>query len=150
VSAEKPLLPPTERPHADSGKPHQLCAKRCSLCCGAKQLHQQLPGVDCHDYIGSAVVAYTMTKYERRSNYASEKNTIFGRYSIAPYTINDPPALGAANGSPFDGGNPGAISEGFKTSALASLMYSRRALPAYAGIRPAASREYMSEAKPRF
>ncbi|MCU1249368.1 MAG: hypothetical protein JWQ49_2397 [Edaphobacter sp.] len=61
-----------------------------------------------NDYIGSAVVAYTMTKYDTKINYASEKNSIFGRYSIAPYTINDPPALGPANGSPFDGGNPGA------------------------------------------
>jgi len=42
-----------------------------------------------NDYIGSAVVAYTMTKYDTKINYASEKNTIFGRYSIAPYTIND-------------------------------------------------------------
>src|SRR6266550_6735923 len=49
-----------------------------------------------------------MTKYDTKINYASEKNSIFGRYSIAPYTINDPPALGPANGSPFDGGNPGA------------------------------------------
>ncbi len=61
-----------------------------------------------NNYIGSAVVAYTMTKYDTKINYASDKNTVFGRYSIAPYTINDPPALGPANGSPFDGGNPGA------------------------------------------
>jgi len=62
-----------------------------------------------NDYIGSAVAAYTMTKYDTKINYnPNEKNSIFGRYSIAPYTINDPPALGPANGSPFDGGNPGA------------------------------------------
>jgi hypothetical protein len=62
-----------------------------------------------NDYIGSAVSAYTMTKYDAKINYnLGDKNTFFGRYSIAPYTINDPPALGPANGSPFDGGNPGA------------------------------------------
>lgn len=61
-----------------------------------------------NNYFGSAVVAYTMTKYDTKINYGSDKNTIFGRYSVAPYTINDPPALGPANGSPFDGGNPGA------------------------------------------
>jgi hypothetical protein len=65
-------------------------------------------GTIANDYVGSAVVAYTMTKYDTKINYASDKNTVFGRYSIAPYTINDPPALGPANGSPFDGGNPGA------------------------------------------
>jgi len=63
-----------------------------------------------NNYVGSAVSTYTMTKYDTKINYnPNDKNTIFGRYSIAPYTINDPPALGAANGSPFDGGNPGAL-----------------------------------------
>ncbi|WP_051979221.1 TonB-dependent receptor [Edaphobacter aggregans] len=63
-----------------------------------------------NNYVGSAASSYTMTKYDTKINYnPNEKNTIFGRYSIAPYAINDPPALGAANGSPFDGGNPGAL-----------------------------------------
>jgi hypothetical protein len=62
-----------------------------------------------NNYIGSAVAAYAMTKYDAKINYnPNEKNTVFGRYSLAPYSVNDPPALGAANGSPFDGGNPGA------------------------------------------
>jgi hypothetical protein len=63
-----------------------------------------------NDYVGSAVSSYTMTKYDTKINYnPNQNNTVFGRYSIAPYVINDPPALGAANGSPFDGGNPGAL-----------------------------------------
>ena len=63
-----------------------------------------------NNYAGSAVATYTMTKYDTKINYnPNDKNTIFGRYSIAPYNIFDPPALGPANGSPFDGGNPGAL-----------------------------------------
>lgn len=63
-----------------------------------------------NNYVGSAVSTYAMTKYDTKINYnPNDKNTIFGRYSIAPYNIYDPPALGAANGSPFDGGNPGAL-----------------------------------------
>jgi hypothetical protein len=94
----------------------QIPASRISSV--AKQMLALLPapnncvnnclGSIANNYIGSSVVAYTMTKYDTKINYASEKNSIFGRYSIAPYTINDPPALGPANGSPFDGGNPGA------------------------------------------
>jgi len=62
-----------------------------------------------NNYFGSATAAYTMTKYDTKINWnPNDKNSIFGRYSIAPYSINDPPALGPANGAPFDGGNPGA------------------------------------------
>jgi hypothetical protein len=62
-----------------------------------------------NNYFGTTVAAYTMTKYDTKINYnLGDKNTFFGRYSIAPYTINDPPALGPANGGTFDGGNPGA------------------------------------------
>jgi len=65
----------------------QLCSKKMLLCCRRQTTASQLPGVDCQCYIGSAVVAYTMTEVDTEDQLRERKNTIFGRYRSA-YTIN--------------------------------------------------------------
>lgn len=62
-----------------------------------------------NDYSGSGTLAYNRNTSDTKINYiASDKTQIFGRYSIEPFTVNDPQALGAAGGGTFDGGQPGA------------------------------------------
>ncbi len=61
-----------------------------------------------NDFFGSGTFAYTLDKIDAKVTYSpNEKNSMFGRYSIAPSDIADPPSLGAAGGGTFDGGQQG-------------------------------------------
>lgn len=63
-----------------------------------------------NDYNGSAIVPYNRNTSDSKITYiASDATTVFGRYSIQPYSSNDPEPLGQAGGIPVDGGPPGQI-----------------------------------------
>ncbi|SFS12969.1 Carboxypeptidase regulatory-like domain-containing protein [Granulicella pectinivorans] len=62
-----------------------------------------------NDYTGSGTLAYNRNTNDTKVTYIPTENTsIFGRYSIEPFTVTDPQELGAAGGGTFDGGQPGA------------------------------------------
>jgi hypothetical protein len=61
-----------------------------------------------NDYFGSADYSSTHHNIDTKVNYnPNDKSAIFGRYSISPSHIFDPPGLGAAEGNTLDGGQPG-------------------------------------------
>ncbi|AFL88445.1 hypothetical protein Terro_2542 [Terriglobus roseus DSM 18391] len=60
------------------------------------------------NYPGGAVLSYDRASYDTKISYnPTDKTTFFGRYSIGRSQITDPPALGAAIGNTWDGGQPG-------------------------------------------
>lgn len=60
------------------------------------------------NYAGGAVLAYDRSTYDTKVSYnPTSKTTFFGRYSVQRSNITDPPALGAAIGNTWDGGQPG-------------------------------------------
>jgi hypothetical protein len=62
-----------------------------------------------NDIFGTGTLAYNRNTSDSKINYIPNENTqIFGKYSIEPFTVNDPQELGAAGGGTFDGGQPGA------------------------------------------
>jgi hypothetical protein len=62
-----------------------------------------------NNYLGAGTLAYNRDTSDSKVTYAPTENTnIFGRYSVEPFNVTDPQALGAAGGSTFDGGQPGA------------------------------------------
>jgi hypothetical protein len=66
-----------------------------------------------NDYTARGTVAYNRTSNDTKVTYdPSDKTHVFGRYSIAPYNLNDPQLFGSgtssAGGSAIDGGQPGA------------------------------------------
>ena len=73
----------------------------------AAQLANQLA----NDYTSVGTIGYNRMTNDSKITYnPSEKTTIFGRYSIEPYTLTDPQVFGAAGGSAVDGGQPGQAS----------------------------------------
>jgi hypothetical protein len=71
----------------------------------AVQLSSQLA----NDYTGRASYSYLRKTNDAKITYIPNDNTqIFGKYSIEPFVVIDPQTLGAAGGSTFDGGQPGA------------------------------------------
>jgi hypothetical protein len=63
-----------------------------------------------NDYLGSTTTALNRNELDAKVTYVpSESTSIFGRYSVSPYSSSDPEALGAAGGIPLDGGVPGLI-----------------------------------------
>jgi hypothetical protein len=61
-----------------------------------------------NDYFGSGNYSSTHHNIDTKINYnPNEKSAIFGRYSISPSNIFDPPGLGPAEGNTLDGGQPG-------------------------------------------
>jgi hypothetical protein len=61
-----------------------------------------------NDYFGSGDYSSTHHNIDTKINYnPNDKSAIFGRYSISPSNIFDPPGLGAAEGNTLDGGQPG-------------------------------------------
>ncbi len=73
----------------------------------ASQLTSQLA----NDYTGIGTIGYNRTTNDSKITYnPSDKTTIFGRYSIEPYTLTDPQQFGAAGGAAVDGGQPGQAS----------------------------------------
>jgi Carboxypeptidase regulatory-like domain len=64
-----------------------------------------------NDYFGSGTLGYNRNTSDTRIDYvASQSTTMFGKYSIEPFSVTDPQELGAAGGGTFDGGQPGAAS----------------------------------------
>jgi hypothetical protein len=62
-----------------------------------------------NDYVALGVVGYNRMTNDSKITYnPTDKTTIFGRYSIEPYSDTDPQLFGAAGGSAIDGGQPGA------------------------------------------
>ena len=62
-----------------------------------------------NDYNGSGTLAYNRNTSDSKVTYLpSDRTSIFGRYSVEPFTVADPQELGMAGGGTFDGGQPGA------------------------------------------
>jgi hypothetical protein len=69
----------------------------------------QFAGQLTNDYNGSGTLAYNRNTSDSKITYnPSDKTSVFGRYSVEPFTVSDPQELGAAGGGTFDGGQPGA------------------------------------------
>jgi hypothetical protein len=61
------------------------------------------------DVFGTGTLAYNRNTSDSKITYIpSEKTQIFGKYSIEPFSLDDPQELGKAGGGTFDGGQPGA------------------------------------------
>jgi hypothetical protein len=68
-----------------------------------------LSGQLINDYNGAGTLAYNRNTSDSKVTYnPSDATSIFGRYSVEPFNVSDPQELGAAGGSTFDGGQPGA------------------------------------------
>jgi hypothetical protein len=64
-----------------------------------------------NDYLGTGTLSYNRNTNDAKITYVpTERTTVFGRYSIEPFSITDPQGLGAAGGGTLDGGQPGAAS----------------------------------------
>jgi hypothetical protein len=63
------------------------------------------------NYLPTGTLAYNRNTSDTKINYIPNENTqIFGKYSIEPFSIEDPQGLGKAGGPAIDGGQPGAAS----------------------------------------
>jgi hypothetical protein len=64
-----------------------------------------------NDYLGNGTLGYNRNTSDTRIDYIPSQNTtVFGKYSIEPFSVTDPQVLGQAGGGTFDGGQPGAAS----------------------------------------
>jgi Carboxypeptidase regulatory-like domain/TonB dependent receptor len=73
----------------------------------AAQIANQLA----NDYTAIGTIGYNRITNDAKVIYnPSDKTTIFGRYSIEPYTLTDPQEFGNAGGAAVDGGQPGQAS----------------------------------------
>jgi hypothetical protein len=62
-----------------------------------------------NDYFGTGTFAYNRNTNDAKITYIPSDNTqVFGKYSIEPFSLDDPQELKAAGGGTFDGGQPGA------------------------------------------
>jgi hypothetical protein len=62
-----------------------------------------------NDYNGSGTFSYNRNTSDSKVTYdPTDRTSIFGRYSVEPFTVTDPQELLAAGGGTFDGGQPGA------------------------------------------
>jgi carboxypeptidase family protein len=70
-----------------------------------------LAGQLINDYNGAGTLSYNRNTSDSKVTYnPTDTTSIFGRYSVEPFTVTDPQELGAAGGGTFDGGQPGAAS----------------------------------------
>ena len=77
----------------------------------ARRSQPNYAGQLANDYLGTGTLAYNRNTTDSKIDYIPTRNTqIFGKYSIEPFTVDDPQELGAAGGGTFDGGQPGAAS----------------------------------------
>ena len=61
------------------------------------------------DYIATGTLAYNRNTNDAKINWVLSDNTqVMGKYSIEPFSINDPQSFGKAGGGAIDGGQPGA------------------------------------------
>jgi hypothetical protein len=71
----------------------------------------QLSAFLANDYNGAGTLSYNSNISDSKVTYnPSDRTSIFGRYSINPFSVTDPQELGQAGGGTFDGGQPGAAS----------------------------------------
>ena len=71
----------------------------------AAQLQSQLA----NDYLGSGTFSYNRNTSDSKVTYnPTDRTSLFGRYSVEPFSVTDPQELLAAGGGTFDGGQPGA------------------------------------------
>ena len=62
-----------------------------------------------NDYNAVGTYSYNRNTNDAKITYTpNDRNTLFGRYSIEPFSIVDPQAFGPAGGAAIDGGQPGA------------------------------------------
>ena len=74
-----------------------------------------------NDYLGSGTLGYNRNTSDTRIDFVpNESTTVFGKYSIEPFSVTDPQELGAAGGGTFDGGQPGAASGRIQNVGLGS------------------------------
>jgi hypothetical protein len=68
----------------------------------------QLAAQLANDYNGNGTLAYNRNTSDSKITFnPTDRTSIFGRYSIEPFTVLDPQELGQAGGGTFDGGQPG-------------------------------------------
>ena len=71
----------------------------------------QLAAQLANDYTAIGTIGYNRMSNDSKIIYnPSDKTSIFGRYSIAPYSVTDPQVFGAAGGPAVDGGQTGQAS----------------------------------------
>jgi hypothetical protein len=71
----------------------------------------QLSAQLANDYNGSGTLSYNRNTSDSKITYnPTDRTSLFGRYSIEPFSVTDPQELQAAGGGTFDGGQPGAAS----------------------------------------
>ena len=64
-----------------------------------------------NNFNGSGTLSYDRNTSDSKVTYnPTDSTSIFGRYSVEPFSISDPQELGPAGGGTFDGGQPGAAS----------------------------------------
>jgi hypothetical protein len=64
-----------------------------------------------NDFNSSGTLGYNRNTNDAKITYnPSDRTSVFGRYSIEPFSVGDPQSLGAAGGPTFDGGQSGAAS----------------------------------------
>jgi hypothetical protein len=69
----------------------------------------QYGGQLANQYNGTGTLAYNRNTNDAKITYVpTDRTTVFGRYSVEPFTVLDPQGLGAAGGGTLDGGQPGA------------------------------------------
>jgi hypothetical protein len=68
-----------------------------------------LAAILANDWSGRGIFGYNRNASDTKITYVpSESTQIFGKYGMSPYSGVDPQEFGAAGGSTFDGGQPGA------------------------------------------
>ncbi|MBI5282400.1 MAG: TonB-dependent receptor [Candidatus Solibacter usitatus] len=61
-----------------------------------------------NNYLATGTYEFNRDNFDVKVNYnPTDKSSMFGRYSISPSRIFDPPSLGAAGGDALAGGQPG-------------------------------------------
>ena len=88
----------------------QIPADRIDL--AAREMLRRLPATNLpgfnNNYTASGVAEYNRTNFDAKINYtASDRLSLFGRYSLSPHLIIDPPALGEAGGDALTQGAGG-------------------------------------------
>jgi hypothetical protein len=64
-----------------------------------------------NDYTAIGTLGYNRMTNDTKIIYnPTDRTSVFGRYSIAPYSVTDPQVFGAAGGPAVDGGQPGQAS----------------------------------------
>ena len=72
-----------------------------------------------NNFLANGVYEFNRQNADIKINYnPSDKSSVFGRYSISPSKIFDPPSLGAAGGDALAGGQPGTAPGRVQSAAI--------------------------------